>query len=203
MRICSAARAGDAVRLAIALALMGCAHGAASPPSTAPVEPSGSAAATGTAPASGAARAGAEAAPRTPGSRPDPSEEITPEELASIPEPVPRGASASSPAPTTAPSTASPLTAPRQTAAASEPEPAASGSAWHVQIFASPELAAADSVAKSASALLGAPYAIEFEGALYKVRLGAFASEQDAQALRDRAVRSGFPGAFRVKSESR
>lgn len=41
---------------------------------------------------------------------------------------------------------------------------------------------------------------IVLEGGLYKVRLGAMTTEAEAQALRDRAVRDGFPGAFRVRT---
>jgi hypothetical protein len=68
-----------------------------------------------------------------------------------------------------------------------------------VQIFASPDLGLADRQAKQASARLGVPSSIEFEAPLYKVRLGEFASEEEAQALRERAVREGYPGAFRVR----
>jgi hypothetical protein len=67
-------------------------------------------------------------------------------------------------------------------------------------VFASPELAQADRVAKEASARLGAGYVIQYEDKLYKVRLGAFPSEASAQALRERAVRAGFFGAFRVRT---
>jgi cell division septation protein DedD len=69
-----------------------------------------------------------------------------------------------------------------------------------VQIFATPTLAEADRVSKAASARLGVPGSIEFEERLYKVRLGAFATEEEAQALRERAVREGYPGAFRVRT---
>jgi hypothetical protein len=212
-------RTESALRLAIVLLLAGCAHAAAPPPSSAPAKPTGGTAPTATAPASGASRAAGDSSVRPSDSRLDPSEEITPDELASIPDPVPGAAAATTPAPS--PGASRPAAAPptssavqpggtssggASSAAAPEaptPGPATPDGAWHVQIFASPELAVADSVAKSASAALGASYAIEYEGTLYKVRLGAFASEADAQALRDRAVRSGYPGAFRVKSDTR
>lgn len=186
-------RFSSLARVAVVLAMTGCAHAAAPPPS-----------------------GGAEPAARAQTAEPrldphlDPSEEITPEELASIPEPVPgaAGAESAGPAAGAASAPAGATSVPGGAlavpgGASAVPAPATPGAAWRVQIFASPDLAAADSVAKSASALLEAPYAIEFEGALYKVRLGSFASEQEAQALRDRAVKSGFLGAFRVRSVTR
>jgi hypothetical protein len=120
----------------------------------------------------------------------DPSEEITAGELASIPEPVSLVAAANEiPAETTATVAAEQAGAPQE-----------SSSIWRVQIFASQDLAQADRVAKEASARFGEPAVIEFEGSLYKVRLGAFRSEALAQTLRERAVSGGFPGAFRMRS---
>jgi hypothetical protein len=120
----------------------------------------------------------------------DSSEAITPEELASIPDPVPAKQPPAPQAPPRAPE-------PVPTRA-----PAGDGSRWiwRVQVFASPERAQADRIAKEASSRFGEPSVIEFEDALYKVRLGAFASEGLAQALRERAVQEGFPGAFRMRS---
>ncbi|HKW50814.1 MAG TPA: SPOR domain-containing protein, partial [Candidatus Eisenbacteria bacterium] len=71
---------------------------------------------------------------------------------------------------------------------------------WRVQLFASPDLAQADRIAKEASLRFGEPSVIEFEDSLYKVRLGAFPTEALAQSLRERAVQGGFPGAFRMWS---
>jgi hypothetical protein len=120
----------------------------------------------------------------------DSSEAITPEELASIPDPVLAKQPAAPHAPPRAPVRAPPR--------------ARTGDGrrwiWRVQVFASPELTQADRIAKEASSRFGEPFVIEFEGALYKVRLGAFASEALAQALRERAVQEGFPGAFRMRS---
>lgn len=120
----------------------------------------------------------------------DSSEAITPEELASIPDPVP----ANQPA--------APQALPRAAVQAPPSVPAGDGRRWiwRVQVFASPELTQADRIAKEASLRFGEPSVIEFEGALYKVRLGAFASDVLAQALRERAVQEGFPGAFRMRS---
>jgi hypothetical protein len=36
------------------------------------------------------------------------------------------------------------------------------------------------------------------DGNLVKVRLGSFEREEDAQVLKERAVKSGYSGAFRV-----
>jgi hypothetical protein len=67
-----------------------------------------------------------------------------------------------------------------------------------VQVFASPDRAQADRVGHEASERLGAPYALVQDGNLVKVRLGSFEREEDAQALKERAVKSGYSGAFRV-----
>jgi cell division septation protein DedD len=69
-----------------------------------------------------------------------------------------------------------------------------------VQVLATPERALADRVAAEAAERLGSIARVEKEGSLYKVRLGAFATEAEAQGLRDRAVEMGYPGAFRVKN---
>jgi hypothetical protein len=163
---------------------------------------------------------GAPAAPRL-----DSSEEITPEELASLPEPVPAGQAAPRtivpPSDEAIESPESPPATPGSGAAgggssstpsspdlASEspgaPEDenveAASGS-WRVQIFASESRAEADRVAREASRRLDVEAAVEREQLLYKVRLGRFASESGALALRERAVRAGYSGAFRIKTQ--
>jgi hypothetical protein len=69
---------------------------------------------------------------------------------------------------------------------------------WRVQIFASPDRAQADRVGREASERLGAPYVLLQDGNLVKVRLGSFTREEDAQVLKERAVKSGYSGAFRV-----
>lgn len=168
----------------------------------------------------GAAPARAAAAPL--GSL-DPSEEITPEELASIPEPVPAASRAAAvtakptpkapdaaaeprssggearppiePAPEPAPPPAPPPAATPEPAA-----PVAGGSwVWRVQILATPDRALAERVAGEATERLGTTSRIDSEPPFYKVRLGGFASEADAQILKARAVEMGYPGAFRVK----
>jgi rare lipoprotein A len=135
----------------------------------------------------------------------DPSEEITPEELASIPEPFPATPPAlkaaedqpmkSGPqAPSEAPSGAS------QTQGAAIPEPDSGGYVWRVQIFASDQREEAERVSREAVEALDATASVDRDGALYKVRLGRFATEAEAQALRERAIRAGYPGAFRIRT---
>jgi len=80
--------------------------------------------------------------------------------------------------------------------------PSGKRSVWRVQIFASPMLQEADRTAKEASAKLGEPYVLEFEGTLYKVRLGAFDTEDAAKDLRERAIRLGYAGAFRMREDA-
>jgi hypothetical protein len=69
---------------------------------------------------------------------------------------------------------------------------------WRVQIFASPDRTQADRVGREASERLGAPYVLLQDRSLVKVRLGSFDREEDAQALKELAVKSGYAGAFRV-----
>ena len=193
----------------------GCAHSSAAPPiapATAPVSR-----------ASGAYGGAARGAPGasvtvTPPPALDPSEAITPRELASIPDPVPGEASArpgpeaaDKAAPTERAVPADSAIAPARPTPpqsadvrADLPRGTASGEGrrgvWRVQLFASPDLAQADRIAKEASLRFGEPSVIEFEDSLYKVRLGAFPTEALAQSLRERAVQGGFPGAFRMWS---
>ena len=192
-------------RLAAALlaVVWGCSHSAATPPL----------------PAAPAPISGSNSAPRAPvpsmaasSVGVDPTEAITPRELASIPDPVPgddvkrpvRGAIAS---PEQADSEIA-IDIPAADSSGESRVPATprgdSGDGrhwiWRVQVFASPDLQRADRIAKEASSRFGEPSVIEFEGSLYKVRLGAFASEALAQTLRERAVQEGFPAAFRMRS---
>ena len=144
----------------------------------------------------------------------DPSEEITPEELASIPEPTPsapRSAASAQPASKPPGVASEPLSsgeeatnAPAPTAAPAatpEPVPAAIGGPWiwRVQILATPDRALAERVAREAAERLGTTSRVDAEPPLHKVRLGGFASEADAQILKARAVEMGYPGAFRIK----
>jgi hypothetical protein len=55
-------------------------------------------------------------------------------------------------------------------------------------------------VARTAAERLGVPARVDHEPPLYKVRLGRFPGEAEAQALRAQAVRAGYSGAFRVRA---
>lgn len=156
---------------------------------------------------SGCAHAGASSARSVaapPGSL-DPSEEITPEELASIPEPVPAAsraaAVAAKPAPKAPDAAAEPRSSGGEARPPIEPAPSVAGGpwVWRVQILATPDGALAERVAREAVERLGTISRIDSEPPLFKVRLGGFASEADAQILKARAVEMGYPGAFRVK----
>jgi cell division septation protein DedD len=130
----------------------------------------------------------------------DPSEEITPEELATIPEPVPsetaiRQGSETEPQGASAAPGSGTVSNPSWSDSVA---PAPSGGVWRVQIHASENRAEAERVGRTAAGRLGVEFVIQREGSLYKVRLGGFASEAEARTLRDRAVRAGYPGAFRT-----
>ncbi|HXF59741.1 MAG TPA: SPOR domain-containing protein [Candidatus Saccharimonadales bacterium] len=116
---------------------------------------------------------------------PDPAEEMTPEELQTLPEPVPAapaGVGASTPRATTG-------TAPI----------APGGVLWRVQVFSTADPGLADRIARAAARILEAKAYVAQEASQYKVRLGDYASESEAAELRMRAVRSGYPGAFRIR----
>ncbi|MGH7681676.1 MAG: SPOR domain-containing protein [Candidatus Eiseniibacteriota bacterium] len=187
----------SSLRFLALMAVLGCAHAAVRPPASS---------------ASSHAPTRAPAVPVAP-TELDRSEEITAAELASIPDPVPataetRAGSDSTPA---ADSVTVVATAPSglgvsgsasgiATGSTGSAAPGIAGAAvWRVQIFASPDLAQAGRVAREASAKLGTTAVVEYEGSLYKVRLGVFGSEAEAQTLRDRAVTAGYPGAFRMQ----
>jgi len=186
-----------AVFVAALVGATGCGGSGASPP--APADPG-----IRRGPASEKAPSGVpEARESTP--RLDPSEEITPEELASIPEPLPAAPTTLkgvqdqpmdrvAQSPSEVPSGASQV--PRTTS----PAPAPGYPAWSVQIYASERREEAERVSREASQALAARGAVEREGALFKVRLGRFATEAEAQALREQAIRAGYSGAFRIKT---
>ncbi|HEY6146416.1 MAG TPA: SPOR domain-containing protein [Thermoanaerobaculia bacterium] len=193
---------------ALLMAIWGCSHAAAPPPRPPVAAPMPGSASPRQAPSAGAAASSVAL---------DPTEAITPRELASIPDPVPEApprVATGNPVPgeseTTIPAAATDAPAPDSPATDSQaagraPAPRAEPSderrwVWRVQVFASPDLEQAERIAKGTSSRFGEPSVIEFESPLYKVRLGAFASEALAQTLRERAVREGFPGAFRMRS---
>ena len=125
-------------------------------------------------------------------SRPDPSEEITVEELQTIPEPVP-----ASPAAGKASTVRSPISASQS--APARAEPALPRSLWRVQVFVTQDRELADRTAREAAQLLHCRAYVDSEASHYKVRLGDFGSEVEAGALRAEALRAGYPGAFRIR----
>lgn len=168
---------------ALAIVIVGCAHGR---PPAAPTRPTSPGANSPSTPEPDTRTS--EKAPSTPTL--DPSEQITAEELATIPDPVP---GATEPAPTS--TEAAPVVAPPIGTGSVDP-----GSAiWRVQVFASPDRAQAERAAREASSRLGEDYVIDHESGLYKVRLGEFTTEAAAEPLKRKAVLEGYTGAFRVK----
>jgi rare lipoprotein A len=170
-----------------ALAAGGCAHRAAPAP---PAEPEVAARAPETG-AQAQAPGDTEAAPL------DPSEVITAEELATIPDPVP-GGTAEPPIDPTPPPREAPLSPAEGTSTGSGGDTASW--IWRVQVFASPDREQAERTAREASERLGQPYAVDRENSLYKVRLGAFTTETEAEPLKRRAVLEGYTGSFRVRT---
>ena len=174
-----------AAALVLLGAMAGCAHSAASP---APSPPAGAPAAS---PPGAAPEAGRPAVL-------DPSEEMTPEELSTLPEPVPAhdaggtGAGPRAPLPVA-------QGAPRAGSGASQGVAEEEGLVWRVQILATQDRGLADRTAGEAGALLNTAVSVAYEAPFYKVRLGEYRTEREAAPLRDKAVRSGFPGAFRIR----
>jgi hypothetical protein len=125
----------------------------------------------------------------------DPSEEITPQELATIPDPVPG-----------APPRDRPQDGSESRSGGSGTSGGSSGAGtaqerpWSVQIFASEDRGEAQRVARTAADRLQMAARVDHEPPLYKVRVGRFADEQEAQTLRTQAIRAGFAGAFRVRA---
>jgi rare lipoprotein A len=177
------------IRLLVLAALVagGCAHRAAPAPEAEPP-------AVTRAPETGAR----DAAPGDAAAAPlDPSEVITAEELATIPDPVPGGQAEPPVDPTPAPREA---TAPPTADASTGSDGDTASWIWRVQVFASPDREQAERTAREASERLGEPYVVDRESSLYKVRLGAFTTETDAEPLKRRAVLEGYTGSFRVRT---
>jgi hypothetical protein len=138
-----------------------------------------------------------EARPEGAPGRLDPSEEITPEELATLPEPI--GGTGAPNASGAAPG--APGASPGFGASGDDSKaPAPPDGLWRVQVHASESREEALRVGRAAARRLGVELFLEREGSLYKARLGSFAGEREAQALRDRAIRAGYPGAFRTRA---
>jgi hypothetical protein len=116
---------------------------------------------------------------------PDPTEEMTPEELATLPEP------------TLATQEVVGVSTPG--AGAGTVPIAPGGALWRVQVFSTADSELADRIARAAARLFDTKAYVAHEASQYKVRLGDYASETEASDLRMRAVRSGYPGAFRIR----
>ena len=130
----------------------------------------------------------------------DPGEEITPEELAAISEPVPGSLSVPGGIGTGTPP-GGPDGGLQAESTRLESVGRQSASLWRVQIFATQDRDLADRMARAAAERLQVKAHVEFESPNYKVRLGDYASEGEARLLRDRALYSGYPGAFRVRCD--
>jgi len=72
------------------------------------------------------------------------------------------------------------------------------GSGFRVQIFASSSLEKAEAVAKQAGAAFSERVYVEYSAPLYRVRVGDFATKEQALALKEKAVQAGYEGAWVV-----
>ena len=71
-----------------------------------------------------------------------------------------------------------------------------SGPCWRVQVAAPTDKAEAEAKRKAAESLLLVPMVIDTESKLHKVRTRDCYARDAADRLRERAVSSGFDGAF-------
>lgn len=108
--------------------------------------------------------------------------------------PVAAPATPPSSPPTSSPPAASPEASPPTAPPRDPNEPC-----WRLQVAAPDERAKADSRMAAAQSLLLVPMVIEREKGLWKVRTRDCQSREAADALRRRAIESGFEGAFIVK----
>ena len=112
---------------------------------------------------------------------------------------------ASAPPATSAPATPPATRAPPPPSSSEPTAPAAPARdpnepCWRLQVAAPDERAKADSRMEAAQSLLLVPMVIEREKGLWKVRTRDCQSREAADALRRRAIESGFEGAFVVKA---
>ena len=73
-------------------------------------------------------------------------------------------------------------------------------SGYRVQIFASSSLEKAEQVAGKARSLFSERVYVEYSAPLYRVRVGNFASKEDALRFKEKAVQSGYDGAWVVEA---
>lgn len=97
-----------------------------------------------------------------------------------------------SPPPATAPTTPPVATAP--------PKAGGSGPCWRLQVAAPVEKAQGESRRDAAQSLLVVPMVVEFEKGLHKVRTRDCMSREAVDALKKRAIDSGFVGVFAVNT---
>jgi len=191
--------------LLLAAAAAGCARLAASPPKPPAARRTAAPAGAGTSAVSGgtAMVAGGSTVTSTPplSAIRDPGEEITPDELATIPEPVPGSPSVPGGSGLRKQSERAQGSSQAQSTRPESPgrRPA---SLWRVQIFVTQDRDLAGRKAREAAERLQVKAHVEFESPNYKVRLGDYTSEGEAQSLRDKALYTGYPGAFRVRCDA-
>jgi len=146
------------------------------PPPDVPI-PAGTAAAAG---AGAAVESGAGAAVPVPGTVPVLGERTNPAlDPTSADSTVADSAAAHHPAPAPAPAT-----------------PTHSGPCWRVQVAAPADRDESEALRKAAESILLVPMVIETESKLHKVRTRDCYARDAADRLRERAVQSGFDGAF-------
>lgn len=81
-----------------------------------------------------------------------------------------------------------------------EPElPSPQAMLYRIQLFTSKNMAEAVSVRNEAALDFDAEVRVDFETPYYKVRLGSFATPQDAEAMLKRARQLGYRGAWAVR----
>jgi cell division septation protein DedD len=99
------------------------------------------------------------------------------------------------------------LRSPAATPAADSTTAAPAGTArrqhygYRVQLFASSSEAVARQRADEFARVFAEPVYLDYEGLLYKVRVGDFVSRDEAEALRRRVAEAGYDGAFVVETE--
>ena len=72
---------------------------------------------------------------------------------------------------------------------------------FRVQVFASTSRGNAERVFSEARGLLGEKAYLEVVPPLYKVRMGNFLTQQEAQLLKERAIEKGYKSAFVVETD--
>lgn len=73
-------------------------------------------------------------------------------------------------------------------------------SGFRVQIFASASMEKAEEIAAKARSVFSERVYVEYVAPLYRVRVGNFASKDEALEFREKAVQSGYEGAWVVEA---